>query len=210
MTIENNTITVLAGDVAKQKGDVVLNWTNSSFTIGPPSFYNLMKESGWQPLDSVNTFKANISYGDLKAGDTISTIAGQLNFNLIIHAILPEDTFSLTWRNIIATLKTYKKENVCRNVYITIPDWTSVLENVATFFEYQFLLTDFNYVFIVESEYEKKYLESILSVYCDKENKLLKKVDTFLKKLVVKILNLYRPSVSFKDGHNKKKLQKGS
>ena len=211
-----NKIDIIVAHLQEQKGDVILNWATNSFMQGPKTYYSLMKASGYQPFDAINTFKANISNGDFVQGDTLSTIPGLLKFNLMVHVIIPESTdYNLTWRNIIATVKTYKRENLCRNLYITIPDWGDVIDNISHFFDYENLLKDFNYIFIVEDETEKKHLDGIISSFKEydskQKNTFLNKIDCFFKKITIKISFLLPTSLlSISNGHFKKKLQKNT
>jgi hypothetical protein len=211
MVIGKNKIKIVICDVNDVNGDVVLNWTTDSFQQGPPSFYKLLKLSGYQPFDAINTFKLNIVQGDFREGDALSTIAGLLKFNLIIHAIIPVvRDYNLSWRNIIACLAAYRKhKNICRNLYITIPEWGNLIDNITCFLNYQSLLKDMEYVFMVNDKEQKLMLESMFISLAgkdiEKENKFLNKIDKFLSKISSRL-----PSNVFSIvyGNNKKKLQK--
>jgi len=194
------------------QGDVALNWATHSFMSGPSSFYDLIKIAGIQPIEAINTFKLNIIKGGFKSGDVLSTIAGLLKFNLILHCIMPNNNdYHLTWRNIIASLKEYRKNgNICRNLYITIPKWEYAKDFIVCFLSYKDLIKDLEYVFIVKNEEERKKIESIFKSIAKKEIKkesvLLKKIDMFLEKIVLKISSMFPSTVISVNGNNKKKF----
>ena len=136
-----NQVEISQGNIADLKGDVVLNWTTSSFKSGPiDTFFPLLKKSGPQPLEAINTFLSNIKDGNLRPGDCISTIPGLLNYSLIIHSIISNDDvnnyYNLTWYNIVKTIKTYKSNNICRTVYVTIPSWKNKKDFILEFLKY--------------------------------------------------------------------------
>lgn len=209
ITENRNKIKIAVGFVEMQTGDVVLNWATNSFTTGPDSFYKLLNRAGVQPLDAIHTFKANIRSGGFKEGDCLSTIAGMLNFKIMIHSLLPTSRdYNLNWANIMHTIKAYKTDNVCRSVYIPIPDWSDRIDFIANFFGYDEMFENMEYIFIVNDEREKMLLETtITSLYEFKKEPFINKVDRFLKKLVVKISPQSSSLLLFKNGNNKKKLQ---
>lgn len=208
---EKNKIFISLGEIEKLKGDVVLNWATNDFISGPISFFNLIKRSGFQPLEAIKTFKANIYTGGFKEGDALSTIPGQLDYNLIIHSLYGNSSYNLNWFNIINTLNEYKKNNVCRNLYITIPDWSNVIDFITNFLNYIELVEDIEFHFIVNDVYEKETLKSHIILLGEE----IIVNPPILEKFVKKFLNfLYNISVKLvlmlfsKDGNNKKKLQK--
>lgn len=188
MKTKNNNITVIVGDVLTQKGDVILNWGTDAFVTGADSFYQLIKASGLQPLSAIETFKANISKGGFREGDTLSTIAGLLKFNLIIHCLINYSIsdYRATWDNVIKTLREYQKKNVCRDLYITLPLWSKRRIFIENFFYVQENIKDINFIFVVENEKKAQTLTTVIKEIGGKniiKKTLLQKIDDFLFKL---------------------------
>lgn len=180
MKTEKNKIILLLGEIENQTGDVVINWCNNEFERGNQNFYSLITKAGVQPINAIATFKANIKSGYLKEGDVVSTIAGLLNFNLILHALLdtPPKSYNLSWLNIIQTIKVYKDKNLCNTVYLTVPDLASSDNFIKEFFQYQSIIEGVTFIFMFRVKSEKDFLEKkIMKIgkkYFVKESKILK------------------------------------
>lgn len=204
-TKENNSIIVQSGSVEEKEGDVLINWANSEFREGPPSFYNILKKTGYQPLSAIETFKANISKGRVVEGDSLTTIPGMIDYNLILHSLLPKENFTFSWLNIMKTLNTYKKDNICRTVFFEIPDWNNLFNFIGEFFVYQSLVTNIKFV-IVCHEMELKFLTSIIKKLG--KSFLIKEKKNHLDKFLLDIFSQIISYVHLLNGNYKKKLQK--
>lgn len=204
MIVQKNQIEILIGNPFKMKGDVVLNWTTSFFERSmTASFRDLVKESGPQPIDAIYTFQANISQGSLSSGDSLSTIPGLIKFNLIIHSIIPFNNFS--WLNIMKTISRYKEENLCRTVFIPLPNWEDRDYFISEFLTYQTTLEDISFIFVVTDDLQKRLIEDLLKQkgWKFKKKTLMKGIDDFFKRIVLRISALKKKQ---KNGHNQKKL----
>jgi len=147
----------------------------------------------------------------------LSTIAGLLKFSIMIHSLLPVvRDYNFTWFNIIKTIREYKKENLCKTVYITVPEWEKRADFINYFFNYENLLSDVKFIFVVENELEKNdLLSTIQKVGCKvikiEKNSFFKKIDNFFKKIVEKISPQSRSTLLLVNGrNNKKELQEDS
>ena len=205
MKTKENNITIESGSVEKKEGDVLINWATNEFKDGPPSFYNILSKSGYQPLSAIETFKSNISKGNIAEGDSISTISGMINYNLIIHSLLPKENFNISWLNIMKSLKVYKKDNNCRTVYFEIPDWNNLFNFIEEFFAYQTFVTNIKFVIICH-EMEEKYLTSIFKKLG--KNFILKEKNNYLDKFLLNIFSKIISNVNLLNGNYKTKLQK--
>jgi hypothetical protein len=149
----NNTLTVQVGEIENQKGDVLVCWSAKTLKAGPPSFYHIHKKAGSQL-----SFAAMSYEPFAKEGDAFSTIAGFLDFNLVIHAVVPSEQhlFNIAFFNIINTAVAYKKDgNMVRSFYFNSPvnDYELIIDNFLT---YHSQLSKVHFVLMVDNEVEYK------------------------------------------------------
>ena len=156
-----NSIIIKDSEIEKETGDVILIWTSIDMKSGSDSFYKIHRTGGSQVSSSALLLNQSIKYGD-----AFSTNAGYLNFRLAIHCIIPDllSTFNTAMFNIIQTLLTYKKDNVCRNIYLDFPieDKTIIIKNILL---YEGLLEDFIFVIITKEE-KSDFILRILYKIC--------------------------------------------
>ena len=193
MVNKKNQINITCGKLENMNGDVALNWATHSFTHGNENFYSLITKSGLQPLEAIKTFQANIEHGELKESDVLSTIAGLLKFNLLLHCLVSDHmiSYNFAWMNIIKTLKTYKSKNVCRNLYLTIPSWRDLKNFITEFNNYQKNIEEINFVFVVNNEAEKSLVQKWIEQICPdliSHKSFMDKVDSFLLNRVKKMV----------------------
>lgn len=154
-----NKIIVKIGEIETQSGDAILNWTALNLNAGPDSFYKIHRQGGPQISSAISLISAhNIRFN---TGDVFSTIPGMLDFNILLHGILPlpEETevYETLLFNVIETLDTYKKQNnICRNLFITFPDILNNKKIIQGLLNYEYKLADFTFVFIVDEKIFQK------------------------------------------------------
>jgi hypothetical protein len=212
MKTKNNTFKVVIEDITKIKGDVVLNWTTSTLNTGPNSFYALHKAAGPQLLDFTLPYKENVH-----PGDAFTTIACWLPYYSVIHCIIPDKfvEWNLVARNVIATLRTYKLNNLARNLYIPVPDKTYLSEFISQFMNYEEYIKGIEFIFVCEFEWEKDLVLAELKkqkqfVKDSAINRVFELIDNFFKNITLKIFN--QPSSALfsgklkSRGFNKKEL----
>lgn len=178
MTIElksGNKIVLSIGEVEEQKGDAILNWTSLDLDAGPDSFYKIHRKAGPQVASA-----ANVLRGHLQSSTAVSTIAGFLDFYIVIHSILPlpdeDKNFTLTWYNIINTIEEYQRRgNICRNLYCTLPFINKNLLN--SLLDYESQLENFTFYFMFQKEEDLIRVSEIL------KPSFRKKVKTFWSKI---------------------------
>ena len=154
-----NSIEVKKGFIEEQQGDALINWSNFNLNGGPDSFYRVHRKAGAQLRSATFPFQQYI-----RTGDAFSTMAGLLDFQLVIHAILPlpeeNHLYSMLMFNIINVLEEYKKDNLCRNVFLTFPDLNKKLL-LEGLFTYEMKLNNFTFVFMAETDEEYNQLTNL-------------------------------------------------
>lgn len=142
----DNAILIKEGEIETEIGDVLLIWTSIDMKNGGPSFYKIHRLGGSQLSSSALLLNQNVKYAD-----AFSTNAGYLNFRLAIHCIIPDmlSNFNTAFFNIVQTLITYKKTNLCRNIYLDLPidDVSIITSNMLLYTE---LLEEFTFVIITK------------------------------------------------------------
>lgn len=194
---EKNKIEIVVGNIANMKGDVVINWATSSLSHGNKEFYELHKVAG--PLLRETMILAK---DKLMEGDAFTSITGFLNYYKVINVIIPAESkdYNTSFRNIISTIETYKSDNVCRTVYISLPDNFSTFKNfVDNFFLYESSLNGLTFIFVVENEKELSVIQELIIPRSKYTNNLLTKLDTYIKTFVKRF-----------NGNKQKKLSKGT
>jgi hypothetical protein len=153
-----NRITVKQGDVSEASGDVLVSWCAPTLKHGLPAYYNIMKRAGHQVAYSMMLFETGV-----KEGDAFTTIPGFVDFNIMVHAITPQNAnlFNISFFNIISTLQEYGKENICRDATMEIPttDYVLFIDNLLL---YESQLVDFSFNFVLEEEKNVTKLTNLL------------------------------------------------
>lgn len=165
-----NKIVLRVGEIEEEKGDAILNWTSLSMDTGPDEFYKINRKGGPQVMSAMRTIQPYVNYGDV-----VSTIAGLLDYNLLLHAIYPPPTsptiYELIVFNAINTIKEYQsKGNICRDLTLTLLNNEAQLLNGI--FDYENKLENFSFIFIIpttkefvikEKVFDKRFREGLLS-----------------------------------------------
>jgi hypothetical protein len=174
-----NKIIVMIGEIEVQTGDALLNWTSINLNSGPDSFYRIHRQAGSQLASATHLIRP---YMEVKTGDVFSTIAGLLDFYIVLHGILPfpdeSEMYEMLMFNTINVLETYKKKNVCRNLYFTFPDNNrkKVLQGLLN---YESKLEEFTFIIMVN---EKEYEDTVKLVHSFVNESLFKRLTSFIKK----------------------------
>jgi hypothetical protein len=214
MNTQYNTFKVIVGDIIKIQGDVVLNWTTSTLNMGPLSFFKIHRAAGAQLSEITLPYKENV-----RSGDTFSTIGCLLPYYAIIHCIKP-DIFShwgILARNLIATLSTYKENNLARNLYIPLPEKEFISEFISQLLIYEEYIKNIEFIFVCEFDWERDMVTNILqsqNKFCktSSNKRIANTIDNFFLNLVSRIFPKFSSTLFLgklkSSGHNKKELQK--
>lgn len=148
----SNKLIIKRGNIEEEKGDALICWIAYNLKMGPDSFYKIHKKAGAQVLSSISLLESYV-----KESAAFTTMPGLLEFYTIIHSVLPfkPAMFNESFFYIVKTLVAFKEKNVCRDAYFTFPafDKASSIKHLLT---YSFMLEDFSFVFMVETESEYK------------------------------------------------------
>ena len=165
-------INLVVGKIEEQKTDVIINWTNIDFKSGPRPFFSIHKKAGLQLYNSVINYESNIK--NINYCDSFVTIPAQLNCNIVLHSIIPENKvlFNNMFRNISLTLEEYMKNNLCRKISIYIPE--EIEKCIDGIVKYLLNINLKQIDIICYSEKEVKNIDNLLLEYKEKINILIK------------------------------------
>lgn len=153
-----NKLIIKQGQVEEEMGDVLISWCAETLRNGQETFHRTIKKAGHQVQYSMLSFE-----GKVRQGDCFTTIPGFVEFNTIIHSITPTNVnlFNNSFFNIMNTLKTYTKDNVCRDAYLTIPtvEFDGFIDN---FMIYEKQLSGFSFNFVLDKEEDIVKLTKLL------------------------------------------------
>lgn len=111
---------IVLGNLQDTTADVLINWCFPDLKSGPDFFADVIKKADNQVYYSLSYYR-----GYLKPSDCVSTINGALRCNIIFHSVVPQvvEKYNDTFSNLFNSLTTYGKENLCRTIAISIPDY---------------------------------------------------------------------------------------
>ncbi len=115
-------LNIKKGRIEDETADVIVNWLHIDMRSGPNEFYNIHRKAGAQLFNSVITYEVGMN--SIKHCDCFTTIPGLLDCRCVFHVIIPmvKKTYVRAFLNMAETIKTYKRENLCKTIALYIPE----------------------------------------------------------------------------------------
>lgn len=179
-------VRVKRGRIEEEKTDIIVNWVNPDMRSGPKSFYSIHMKAGPQ------LFNYTLSFDDaITETDAFSTAPAQLDCKLVVHAVIPavnKNGYLKAFYQIAETVKTYKEQNLARELSLYIPEQADIcLAGIYTFL-LDVGLKNVNILFLTDKEFKK--INSFFEQY-KKKDSLWSRVD---KTIIRGMVRLYSSS----------------
>lgn len=121
----NNTetiITIKRDNIIKSKEDVMLCWLNEDLKSNSKRIFDIHREGGMMMIDSVLNYETNIN--KINDCDVFTVDRTMLNNKMVLYGITPyhKINYKRAYDNIAATIKSYKKNNMCRSLALYVEE----------------------------------------------------------------------------------------
>lgn len=118
----NTLLNVKKGRIENEESDVIVNWLHIDMRSGPPQFYAIHRKAGAQLFNAVMSYEVGMN--SINPCDCFTTLPGLLDCRCVFHVIIPmvKKTYVRAFLHMAETIKTYKKDNLCRNMSLYIPE----------------------------------------------------------------------------------------